>query len=273
MGRGDGIIPAATPELSLLWTAVLDALGLLDDKAAALFDRSFHAAPEALRLRIIELQAAIAADPAFIASEQPAPSLRGASVAAVMAEVDRTESELAPLAIIGRETFESPSSRRRAAFSASVFWRAASLALAASLITTFVFMAQALESNAQLREALDRETWRSDVAQPDLPRGALASAKTFRTLRSIDDGAPNAAAVVALDLERGSVSVYGFGLERAAEYRVQVLDGDRVMYEQALAFSGGGLRGAMIACAERDRPRLAAATYRIVDDRGQVLLA
>ena len=151
----------------LLELAPLDALGLLDEYDALLFSRGFHAAPEAVRTEIRDLQAAVAADESLLPDVSPPASLGDRVLAAVRDEVDAA-ADLAPLATIGRGrareaaagvTLDRPAMaptgpirpRRRFVHSlASHGWRAAAFALAAAVVVAMYFGVQLLDQNREL---------------------------------------------------------------------------------------------------------------------------
>lgn len=258
-----------TPEERLLETAVSDAMGLLDEEDAALFERAFYAAPASLRLRIIALQASIVESSAFGSTDEPAPGRRTQVVDAVMREVDQSVEELAPLAIIGREI---RTNSKRGLFMPATLWRAASLALAAGLVTSLVFVFQALEDNRTLAAALFGGSWERPLDEFADLRLATLTAQEVRTLSAVSSDHPTCSATLCLDLERGSVAVYGFGL-KGGSFKVQVFHGETLLVEEPLRQGRHGVSGAMLACASEHRPLLAASTIRIVDGAGNVILA
>lgn len=85
----------------LLELAPLDALGLLDDFEAALFDRSFHHAPAAVQAEVSALQAEIAAMVGSLGREEPSVVLRSKVLLRIGAEVEDVAEQLKPLAHIG----------------------------------------------------------------------------------------------------------------------------------------------------------------------------
>lgn len=85
----------------LLELAPLDALGLLDDFEAALFDRSFHHAPAAVQAEVSALQAEVAAMVGSLVREEPAAVLRSKVLVRIGAEVEEIAEQLKPLAHIG----------------------------------------------------------------------------------------------------------------------------------------------------------------------------
>ena len=72
----------------LLELAALDALGLLDEYEAALYNRSFHDAPAAVQEEIQRLQALVANDETLRVDEEPDPSLRARVLTAVAKAIE-----------------------------------------------------------------------------------------------------------------------------------------------------------------------------------------
>lgn len=119
----------------LLELAVADALGLLDEYEAALFTRSFHHAPIPVQDEIRALQAQVATDPLLLSNELPDPALGTQVLARVAQAIDEENSELAPLATIGRPRIDRDRREAPMVLTRSwQFWRAACFALAASLL-------------------------------------------------------------------------------------------------------------------------------------------
>lgn len=85
----------------LIELAPLDAFGLLDDYEAALFNRSFHHAPASVQAEILAIQAELAENPAFLASDEPRPLLRQKVLLRVTEEIEEAAEQLKPLAHIG----------------------------------------------------------------------------------------------------------------------------------------------------------------------------
>jgi hypothetical protein len=103
----------------LLELAPLDALGLLDDFEAALFDRSFHYAPAAVQAEVATLQAEVAAMVGSLIGEEPAPVLRSKVLIRIGAEAEEVAEQLKPLAHIGAQVAATSSAAQAGAHSSS----------------------------------------------------------------------------------------------------------------------------------------------------------
>ena len=151
-----------TPELlrreELIEQASLDALGLLDEFEAAHYARSFQAAPASVQEEIRQLQAAIVADGAMLSDEEPPAGLRGRVLGAVQDAMEAEAADLQPIASIGSRSARPTRTnadrertivsidqerfgvRERSMHRRLMVWRAASVALAASLVTAILWV-------------------------------------------------------------------------------------------------------------------------------------
>lgn len=271
--------------------AGLDALALLDEQEAAFFERAFFAAPASAQRQIRELQASIVADPLFHADVQPPTALAEQVLRRVRAEIERSESELSPLAVIGRSMNsqqgrdgagldDERNVRRRffAGFGSATLWRAASLVLAAGLLTTFVFLYQAVETNQTIMGLMGVNGISSANRAVVSAKGwaAMVNANRYVTLMPTSpESRDSAVATVAVDDATGVVTVMAYGLSTTSEpYVIRAINPTTgaVAFEKALAFDGGAF-GAIVELSTRSMPALLGVKFEIVDKAGAVVLA
>jgi hypothetical protein len=159
----------------LLDHAALDALGLLDDYETSLFTRSFHNATPAVQNEILQLQADLVSDPNLLPTESPDPSLRQRVIEAVNTAIELEAVNLEPLATIGRP--RRGSSHRSASLAigtSSLFWRAAALALCATVIVLAYFLNEAYRRNHEITVLV-----LSDMTSSQLEQMVGPTAKEF----------------------------------------------------------------------------------------------
>ena len=284
-----------SPELlrreELIEQASLDALGLLDAFEAAHYAKSFHAAPASVQEEIRQLQAEIATDATLLSDEEPPAGLRGRVMGAVMDSIEHEARELQPIATIGART------RRIAAVGATAtatdiagvvkdermnlqyrsmqrtvaVWRAASVALAASLLGSFLWLnvithdamsiaqlAQGQATQAQLIEMLG-----SDYA-------TFSGDKAMRIRSMSAQAGEQGAAVMYCDPRNGDGYLVGFGLTQVGTYTIRSIadDGTSVTLGQVI----GGARVTATRLARIDSTRLEHSRIEVVDDRARPIL-
>lgn len=282
-----------SPELlrreELIEQASLDALGLLDAFEAAHYAKSFHAAPASVQEEIRQLQAEIATDASLLSDEEPPAGLRGRVMGAVMDSIEHETRELQPIATIGSRARRVAATGATATDIAGVVrdermniqyrsmqrsvavWRAASVALAASLLGSFLWLnvitheamsiaqlAQGQATQAQLIEMLG-----SDYA-------TFSGNKTMK-IRSLAALAGQAgAAILYCDPKNGDGYLVGFGLAEVGTYTVRSIDanGTSVVLGQMI----GGARVTATRLARIDSTRLAHSRIEVVDDTGRPIL-
>ena len=220
--------------------AVLDAMGMLDEVDASEFDRAFRDASPSVQAELRDLQASVAADPAFLASnEEPPADLKVRTLARVMTDVERQDARFAPIALIGRtararQNLAPAADAREHALEVSVLrkdverfsrssyaWRAAAIALAAALTVALVFQ-------------LSVRSFASTIAAY-----ALGSASTQSMLEAL--GKPGAdrriesaavsrgicgtrgSATVAVDAD-GTCTLLASSLRPGEDYRLRLVD-------------------------------------------------
>ena len=277
--------------------AMLDALGLLDEVDAARFDRAFRDAPASVQSELRELQAEVAADPAFLSSsdELPSPDLKVRTLARVMTEVDRQEADFAPIAHIGRTATRGA---RRSVGSidandlvqqamdlavaradsdrfarSSRVWRAAAFALMAALVAALVFQVSTQSLAARITEfALGAASPRQIFDTLDHP-GALARMERAVFHRGLSAGSGSGGTLtLAVDASAGKAFAVGLGLQVGAQYTLR------------LRTEGGPARDLVTFVAQRPAwsvefdagsalvRDLGAGTLELVDARGEVVL-
>ncbi len=284
-----------SPELlrreELIEQASLDALGLLDAFEAAHYAKSFHAAPASVQEEIRQLQAEIATDSSLLSDEEPPAGLRGRVMGAVMDSIEHETRELQPIATIGSRA------RRVAATGATAtaadiagvvrdermhlqyrsmqrsvaVWRAASVALAASLLGSFLWLnvithdamsiaqlAQGQATQAQLIEMLG-----SDYA-------TFSTDKTMRIRSLAALAGEQGAAILYCDPKNGDGYLVGFGLAQVGTYTIRSIadDGTTITLGQVI----GGARVTATRLARVDSTRLAHSRIEVVDDTGRPIL-
>jgi hypothetical protein len=282
-----------SPELlrreELIEQASLDALGLLDAFEAAHYAKSFHAAPASVQEEIRQLQAEIATDASLLSDEEPPAGLRGRVMGAVMDSIEHETRELQPIATIGSRARRVAATGATATDIAGVVrdermniqyrsmqrsvavWRAASVALAASLLGSFLWLnvitheamsiaqlAQGQATQAQLIEMLG-----SDYA-------TFSGNKTMK-IRSLAALAGQAgAAILYCDPKNGDGYLVGFGLAEVGTYTIRSIadDGTSVVLGQMI----GGARVTATRLARIDSTRLAHSRIEVVDDKGRPIL-
>lgn len=266
----------------LIELAALEALGLLDENESAAFERGFDAAPQSVQEQIRRIQAETATDVATLAGEEPPAALRGKVLAAVSDAIDDEARELQPIASIGvgarrasrgvttamrdeRHAMRIASAERRL-----LVWRAASIALAASLLTTLFWSGMYRREYGSLQQLLDNGT---SLRQLETELGtdfaaAVRQGSMVRPLQSNASIAPNVSGQVFLEETGGYLLV--FGLRGNASYTVRLRDGSGNVTEVARVTGGAWVTGAKITGL--DRTSVAGKSIELLDDRGGVVL-
>lgn len=268
----------------LLKTAALDIFGLLDEYEATEFSRAFHDAPASVQDEIVALQADLAADPVFQANEAPPPDLRDKVLERVGQAVEEEAKRLAPIATIGRgRALRSVDLNAVRALDRSArVWRAASFALAASLLVVFFLFARAANQAEEIaRLALNNLTSEQlrEMIGPDFEsfvRNPNVTAVAMKPQIAV----PAANAVIRLnDLSRQAF-VYTFGLPEGAyllRARIENGSGDDVVVDLK-QFTSDGFEATLRQDIDQDKftgiTTLATITWEIVDlDRNLVVLS
>ena len=284
-----------SPELlrreELIEQASLDALGLLDAFEAAHYAKSFHAAPASVQEEIRQLQAEIATDASLLSDEEPPAGLRGRVMGAVMDSIEHETRELQPIATIGLRA------RRVAATGATAtaadiagvvrdermhlqyrsmqrsvaVWRAASVALAASLLGSFLWLnviTHEAMSIAQLAQGQATQAQLIEMLGSDYATFSTDKTMRIRSLAALA-GEPGAA-ILYCDPKNGDGYLVGFGLAHVGTYTIRSIadDGTTITLGQVI----GGSRVTATRLARIDSTRLAHSRIEVVDDTGRPIL-
>ena len=284
-----------SPELlrreELIEQASLDALGLLDAFEAAHYAKSFHAAPASVQEEIRQLQAEIATDASLLSDEEPPAGLRGRVMGAVMDSIEHETRELQPIATIGSRA------RRVAATGATAtaadiagvvrdermhlqyrsmqrsvaVWRAASVALAASLLGSFLWLnviTHEAMSIAQLAQGQATQAQLIEMLGSDYATFSTDKTMRIRSLAALA-GEPGAA-ILYCDPKNGDGYLVGFGLAQVGTYTIRSIadDGTTITLGQVI----GGSRVTATRLARVDSTRLAHSRIEVVDDTGRPIL-
>ena len=284
-----------SPELlrreELIEQASLDALGLLDAFEAAHYAKSFHAAPASVQEEIRQLQAEIATDSSLLSDEEPPAGLRGRVMGAVMDSIEHETRELQPIATIGSRA------RRVAATGATAtaadiagvvrdermhlqyrsmqrsvaVWRAASVALAASLLGSFLWLnviTHDAMSIAQLAQGQATQAQLIEMLGSDYATFSTDKTMRIRSLAALA-GEPGAA-ILYCDPKNGDGYLVGFGLAQVGTYTIRSIadDGTTITLGQVI----GGSRVTATRLARIDSTRLAHSRIEVVDDTGRTIL-
>jgi hypothetical protein len=260
----------------LIEQAALEALGLLDEQEAAAFERAFEAAPESVQEQIRRIQAETVTGVAAMSDEEPAPALRGKVLSAVADAIEDEARELQPIASIGvrsrrgqvatavRE--ERGALRHRGMERQLMVWRAASIALAASLLTTLVLSGVYRITNGSLQQLVDNgASMRQIEAELGTDYGRLLGGSPV--IVSLQPQVPNVSGQFLLNETRGAVLL--FGLRSNASYTLKLRDdsGERLSVNLT---AGPWVTAARIDGLSREA--LAGCTFELLDDRGTRVL-
>jgi len=277
--------------------AMLDALGMLDEVDASQFDRAFRDAPPSVQSELRALQAEVAADPAFLSSsdEAPAADLKVRTLARVMTEVDRQESDFAPIAHIGRTATRGT---RRSVGSidandlvqqamdlavaradsdrfarSSRVWRAAAFALMAALVAALVFQVSTQSLAARITEyALGAASPRQIFDTLDHP-GALARMERSVFHRGLSAGTGTGGTVtLAVDGTARKVLAVGLGLQVGGQYTLRLRSEGGASRDLVTFVAQRAAWSVEFDAADELIRDLGSGELELVDDRGQVVL-
>lgn len=259
-----------TPELlrreELIEQASLDALGLLDEFDAAHYARSFQAAPASVQEEIRQLQAAIVADGAMLSDEVPSAGLRGRVLGAVQDAMEAEAAELQPIASIGaraarptqaaperERTVASISRERKSAHERSLHrplmvWRAASVALAASLVTAILWVVVTAEEAVHVSRLAQGRVTESEMqrllgsAFPGIARNTNHMYFQLSGLGLVS----RSAATITVNAETHEVFVIAYNLAINQEYSVRMTTKDGQAIELGRIVGADSITGAQL---------------------------
>lgn len=270
----------------LIEQAALEALGLLDENESAAFERAFEAAPETLQEEIRRIQAETVTDVATLSGEEPGAGLRGKVLAAVADAIDDEARELQPIASIGvraaRAGRRVPSEvgaavqserhvlRLQSAQRHLLVWRAASIALAASLLTTLFWSGMYRRENGSLQQLVDNGATLQQL-ETELGTDFAAAVRQSTLTRSFQPVAANTSGQFFLDEGSHTGYVLVFGLRSNASYTLRLRDGSGNVTEVARVTGGAWVTGARLPGV--DRESLAGKQFELIDDRGGLVMA
>jgi hypothetical protein len=280
-----------SPELlrreELIEQASLDALGLLDEFEAAHYARSFHAAPASVQEEVRQIQAAVATDTTLLSDEEPPAGLRGRVLGAVQDAMEAEAAELRPIATIGARRLERQPEQREKALAAVelerlglrmqsmqrtlLVWRAASVALAASLVAAVLWVT-VIASEAMHVTQLAENKVSADEAQrflgnafPAFVRNANCDLVTLNGLGK----ERHMCAVVSVNRATGETFVMGLGLHMNMEYTVRLVSPEGIT-DLGKITAGNAMTGAKLASL--DPAKLALGRLELLDRDGHTVL-
>ncbi len=291
---GDRPVDPTRAGADLRHTAVLDALGLLDEFETAQFERAFRAASPALQAELREIQSAAVADPAFLSGEEPAADLKVRTLAAVMTAVDMQETAFAPIAHIGRMAarggrtpvrsidasdlveqamaLATANADRDRFARASYYWRAAAIAVIAALVVVLWFERQTAKSAIRVSEiALSKSA--ADELTNELQVPGLAvqieQSDIVRGLRAVASDGTGSATLLG-DTKAGTAMLLAVGLKVGETYQLRVTREDG--RKETIGTFTPEQRVAYAEIRSPDLAALGAGALEIVDSRGVVVL-
>jgi hypothetical protein len=270
----------------LIEQAALEALGLLDERETEVFERAFEDAPENIQEQIRRIQAETVTDVAMLSGEEPPAGLRGKVLAAVVDAVEDEARELQPIASIGvraRRPGRAASTevavavrderevlRLRAAQRHLLVWRAASIALAASLLTTMFWSGMYRLERYSIQQVADNgATLRQLEEQFGIKFAAEMRNSSF--VRPVQAKMANASGTLMLQESSATGFLMVFGLTHNQAYTVRVLDAAT----GSVAFTGKIIGGDGITVARIDgfdRGSLAGKRIELLDAKGELVL-
>lgn len=271
----------------LIEQAALEALGLLDERETEAFERAFEDAPENIQEQIRRIQAETVTDVAMLSGEEPPASLRGKVLAAVSDAVEDEARELQPIASIGVRARrpgqagaievaeavrdERQGLRLQAAQRHLLVWRAASIALAASLLTTLFWSGMYRLERHSIQQLVDNG---ATVRQLEEQFGIkfiemLRGSSSIQAVRAV---ASNVSGSLMLDETSKTGCLMVLGLRQNARYTLRLID-DR---SGSVVLSSAVTGGAGVTVARLDgvnRASLAGHRIELLDETGSAVLS
>lgn len=269
----------------LIEQASLDALGLLDEFEAAHYARSFHAAPASVQEEIRQLQAAIVSEGATLSDEEPPAGLRGRVLGAVQDAMEAEAAQLQPIASIGaraarparERTLEAIGQQRsdmreRSLHTPLMVWRAASVALAASLVTAIVWVVVTAEAAVEVSRLAQGRVTDLDMKRilgEAYPGFSHNSDLSFYQLREIGKTSGRAA-TLTVNRETSEVFVVAYNLAVGQQYTVRMTTRDGQAIEIGKIKGSDGITGARLN--QVDPALFVDATFEIRDVDGHMVM-
>lgn len=274
----------------LFETALLDALALLDEQEAALFERALLAAAPELRRRVREFQAEVATEPLLLADEDPGDALRTRTLASTSASIRRSRAELEPVAFVSEGRAMLPRRRSGAAFLRSALvWQAASFALLAALVTSIIFFARAVDEAREMARNVYREgaadLFREPLAKLRDTSGGDAWTIVRRAETKVALSNPDRSAVGMVFLKEDSasgsgeggfivvVAAYGLAEDVGLPELVATDEFSNEILRLPLERAADGSCIALARTATLTQALLASCTFRVVGGANEVLLS
>jgi len=232
----------------LIELAVLDAMGILEPHEADEFERAFAGASDGVRAQVRAEQARLVDIEDLLPEDQPRPELRGLVLAAVRAAIDTDRQPVA-----GRIGARAPVQPRiRNANRVSPAWRAASVALAAVVVSLLVFNAQTRQIFSQAQQQAMVNNF-YDLVGPELVGDLLTDPSTtrlvFTSAKPVETPDFPMAAAWHNDRMNGTSQLFFTNLKGSDtdRYRVAVLDSEGNVVQELTTFeSTGQLEGVEI---------------------------
>lgn len=280
------------PELlrreELIEQASLDALGLLDEFEAAHYARSFLAAPASVQEEIRALQASIVTDPQLLNDEEPPAGLRGRVLGAVQDAMEDEAAELQPIATIGARAarptrapseravsaidHERVAMRERSLRRPLMVWRAASVALAASLVTAILWVVVTAEEAVHVSRLAQSRMTEGEMQRllgPAFPGFARNANTVVHQLTGIGMN-PRLGATLTVNTETHDVFILGFNLAVNQEYAVRMTTRDGQTIELGRIIGAEAITGAQLASV--DPSLFSEATLEVRDVDGHLVM-
>jgi hypothetical protein len=271
----------------LIEQAALEALGLLDERETEAFERAFEDAPENIQEQIRRIQAETVTDVAMLSGEEPPVGLRSKVMAAVSDAVEDEARELQPIASIGvrarrpghavtAEVAEAVRDERQglrlqAAQRHLLVWRAASIALAASLLTTLFWSGMYRLERHSIERLVDNGATLRQLEEQfglkfiDMLRGSTS-------IQAVQAVAANVSGSLILDETSNTGCLMVLGLRHNAKYTLRLIDGRSGSVLLSSPVTGGA--GMTVARLDGvNRASLEGHRIELLDETGSTVLS
>lgn len=232
----------------LIELAVLDALGILEPHESDEFEAAFAQADQHVQGQVRAEQARLTDIEHLLPEDQPRPELRDLVLSAVRASIDADRVPVAGR--IGPRPAAQP--RIKTAPRVSPAWRAASVALAAVLVSLFVFNAQTRGIFNQAQQIAIADGFIDSIGS-EFAQEVLADPSTVRlsfvpVSNNNTDNTAKASAWHHESMDGQSIMfVDGLKGDENARYRVAILDEDGNIVKELTSFSNDAvLKGVQV---------------------------